>query len=99
MPERRIVQKARKDKRAGKSPTTQAGEFLDEEIRKVRRGQHGARSPPGRVADVEASWSEAAAAYDLSLPCTSAGGAVASAAVNFSRMRCAEGGCRPANWG
>ena len=50
MPERRTVQKARKDKRAGKSPTTQAGEFVHEEIRKVRRGQHGARSPQQAVA-------------------------------------------------
>jgi len=50
MPERRTVQKARKDKRAGKSLTTQAGEFVHEEIRKVRRGQHGARSPQQAVA-------------------------------------------------
>src|SRR5205807_227059 len=50
MPERRTVQKARKDKRAGKSPTTQAGEFVHEEIRKVRRGQHGARSSQQAVA-------------------------------------------------
>jgi len=50
MPERRTVQKARKDKRAGKSPTTQAGEFVHEEIRKVRRGQHGARSPQQAIA-------------------------------------------------
>jgi hypothetical protein len=50
MPERRTVQKAKKDKRAGKSPTTQAGEFVHEEIRKVRRGQHGARSPQQAIA-------------------------------------------------
>jgi hypothetical protein len=50
MPERRTMQKARKDKRAGKSATTQAGEFVHEEIRKVRRGQHGARSPQQAVA-------------------------------------------------
>ena len=50
MPERRTMQKARKDKRAGKSTTTQAGEFVHEEIRKVRRGQHGARSPQQAVA-------------------------------------------------
>jgi hypothetical protein len=50
MPERRTMQKARKDKRAGKSPTTQAGEFVHEEIRKVRRGQHGARSPQQAIA-------------------------------------------------
>src|SRR5438132_9975241 len=50
MPERRTVAKARKDKRAGKSTTTQAGEFVHEEIRKVRRGQHGARSPQQAIA-------------------------------------------------
>ena len=50
MPERRTVQKARKDKRAGKSPSTQAGEFVHEEIRKIRRGQHGARSPQQAIA-------------------------------------------------
>jgi hypothetical protein len=50
MPERRTIEKARRDKRAGKSPTTQAGEFVHEEIRKVRRGQHGARSPQQAIA-------------------------------------------------
>jgi hypothetical protein len=50
MPERRTVAKARKDKRAGKSTTTQAGEFVHEEIRRVRRGQHGARSPQQAIA-------------------------------------------------
>jgi len=50
MPERRTVEKARKDKRAGKAPSTQAGEFVHEEIRKIRRGQHGARSPQQAIA-------------------------------------------------
>src|SRR5437899_1460317 len=50
MPERNTVEKARKDKRAGKAPTTQAGEFVHEEIRKVRRGEHGARSPQQAIA-------------------------------------------------
>ena len=50
MPEKRTIERARKDKRAGKSPTTQAGEFVHEEIRKIRRGQHGARSPQQAVA-------------------------------------------------
>src|SRR5437868_11717870 len=50
MPERRTVAKARKDKRAGKSTTTQAGEFVHEEIRKIRRGQHGAKSPQQAIA-------------------------------------------------
>ena len=50
MPERRTLQKARKDKREGKSPTTQAGEFVHEEMRKIRRGRHGARSPQQAIA-------------------------------------------------
>jgi hypothetical protein len=50
MPERRTVEKARKDKREGKAPSTQAGEFVHEEIRKIRRGQHGARSPQQAIA-------------------------------------------------
>ena len=50
MPERRTVAKARKDKRAGKASTTQAGEFVHEEIRKVRRGEHGVRSPKQAIA-------------------------------------------------
>jgi hypothetical protein len=50
MPQRRTVEKARKDRRAGKSATTQAGEFVHEEVRKVRRGEHGVRSPQQAVA-------------------------------------------------
>jgi hypothetical protein len=50
MPEKHIVEKARKAKRAGKAPTTQAGEFVHEEIRKIRRGEHGARSPQQAIA-------------------------------------------------
>jgi hypothetical protein len=50
MPEKRLVEKARADKRAGKAPSTQAGEFVHEEIRKIRRGEHGARSPEHAIA-------------------------------------------------
>ena len=50
MPEKRTVEKAHKAKRAGKAPTTQAGEFVREEIRKIRRGEHGARSPQQAIA-------------------------------------------------
>ena len=50
MPDKRTVEKARQDKRAGKAPTTQAGEFVREEIHKIRRGQHGARSPQQAIA-------------------------------------------------
>src|SRR6266404_1696524 len=50
MPERKILEKARKDKREGKAPSTQAGEFVHEEIRKIRRGKHGAKSPQQAIA-------------------------------------------------
>ena len=44
MPDKKTIEKARKDKREGKSASTQAGEFVHEEIDKIRRGKHGARS-------------------------------------------------------
>ena len=50
MPDKRTIAKARKDKRAGKSPSTQAGEFVHDEIRKIRRGEHGARSAKQAIA-------------------------------------------------
>ena len=50
MPDKKTIEKARKDKRQGKSPTTQAGEFVHEEIEKIRRGKHGARSTKQAIA-------------------------------------------------
>src|ERR671930_220209 len=50
MPDKRTIEKAREDKRAGKSPSTQAGEFVRAEIEKIRRGEHGARSPQQAIA-------------------------------------------------
>jgi hypothetical protein len=50
MPQKRTIEKARADKRAGKSPSTQAGEFVREEIDNIRRGEHGARSPEQAIA-------------------------------------------------
>jgi hypothetical protein len=50
MPEQRTIERARRDKRAGKAPTTQAGEFVHEEIRHVREGKHGARSAKQAIA-------------------------------------------------
>jgi hypothetical protein len=50
MPEKRTIEKARKAKRAGKAATTQAGEFVRETVRKVRRGKHGARSTRQAIA-------------------------------------------------
>src|SRR5262245_31847962 len=50
MPERETVERAREDAREGKSPSTQAGEFVREEIHHVREGKHGARSPEQAIA-------------------------------------------------
>lgn len=50
MPWKTTVQRARADKRAGKSATTQAGEFVREAMEKIRRGKHGARSPQQAIA-------------------------------------------------
>jgi hypothetical protein len=50
MPEKETVRRARADKRAGKSPSTQAGEFVREEIHHVREGKHGARSTKQAIA-------------------------------------------------
>ena len=44
MPKTRTIERARRKARKGKAPTTQAGEFVREEIRHVRQGKHGARS-------------------------------------------------------
>jgi hypothetical protein len=50
MPEKATVRRARADRRRGKAPTTQAGEFVREEIHHVRRGKHGARNPKQAIA-------------------------------------------------
>jgi hypothetical protein len=50
MPDKRTVQRARKDKAEGKAPSTQAGEFVREEIEHVREGKHGARSTKQAIA-------------------------------------------------
>jgi hypothetical protein len=50
MPEKETLRRARRDKRAGKSPSTQAGEFVREEIHHVREGKHGARSAKQAIA-------------------------------------------------
>jgi hypothetical protein len=50
MPNKTTIERARKDRRQGKAPTTQAGEFVREEIEKIRRGEHGARSPEQAIA-------------------------------------------------
>lgn len=50
MPRKKTVQRARADLRAGKRPTTAAGEFVREEIEHVREGKHGARSAKQAIA-------------------------------------------------
>ena len=50
MPEQQTIERAHDDKRKGKSPTTQAGEFVREEIHHLREGKHGARSTKQAIA-------------------------------------------------
>jgi Family of unknown function (DUF6496) len=50
MPEKETIERARKDKAEGKSPSTQAGEFVREEMEHIRRGKHGARSTKQAIA-------------------------------------------------
>jgi hypothetical protein len=50
MPEKRTLQRARRDKRQGKSASTQAGEFIREEIHHIREGKHGAKSAKQAIA-------------------------------------------------
>jgi|SRR5437879_10741489 len=50
MPEEEPIQRAREDEREGKSPSTQAGEFVREEMEHIREGEHGARSPQQAIA-------------------------------------------------
>src|ERR1700755_3602991 len=50
MPEKKTLSRAKADKRAGKAPSTQAGEFVKEEVDHVREGKHGVRSAKQAVA-------------------------------------------------
>lgn len=50
MPERETIERARGDEREGKSPSTQAGEFVREEFHHIREGKRGARSPQQAIA-------------------------------------------------
>jgi hypothetical protein len=50
MPEKQTIERARRDKREGKSSTTQAGEFVREEMHHIREGKHGARSTKQAIA-------------------------------------------------
>jgi len=50
MPEKKTLERAKEAKREGKSPSTQAGEFIREEIHHIREGKHGAKSPEQAIA-------------------------------------------------
>ena len=50
MPDRETIRAAERDRREGKSPSTQAGEFVREEIHHIREGKHGARSAKQAIA-------------------------------------------------
>lgn len=50
MPEKETLERAHEDAREGKAPTTQAGEFVREEMHHIREGKHGARSTKQAVA-------------------------------------------------
>jgi hypothetical protein len=50
LPEKRTIERARQDAREGKAPSTQAGEFVHEEMDHIREGKHGARSARQAIA-------------------------------------------------
>src|SRR4030095_8554073 len=50
MPEKETLERAEEDKLEGKSPSTQAGEFVHEEIEHIREGKHGAASTKQAIA-------------------------------------------------
>src|SRR5512140_785729 len=50
MPDKETIERARKDKREGKSASTQAGEFVHREIDKIRGGEHGAKNARQAIA-------------------------------------------------
>jgi len=50
MPEKRVRERAQRDKARGKAPSTQAGEFVREEMHHVREGKHGARNTKQAIA-------------------------------------------------
>lgn len=50
MPDKKTLERAKKDKAEGKAASTQAGEFVREEMDHIREGKHGARSPQQAIA-------------------------------------------------
>jgi hypothetical protein len=47
MPKQNVIQRAKQKAREGRAPSTQAGEFVREEMEHIRQGKHGARKPGG----------------------------------------------------
>jgi hypothetical protein len=50
MPDKKVIERAKRDKKQGKSASTQAGEFVKDEIDQIRKGEHGARSTKQAIA-------------------------------------------------
>ncbi len=50
MPEKETLERAHEDAREGKSPSTQAGEFVREEMHHIREGKHGAKNTKQAIA-------------------------------------------------
>lgn len=50
MSEKTAIERAKRDAREGKAPTTQAGEFVREEIHHIREGKRGARTVKQAIA-------------------------------------------------
>jgi Family of unknown function (DUF6496) len=50
MPEKKTLERARQKAREGRSPSTQAGEFVREEMEHIKQGKHGARSTKQAIA-------------------------------------------------
>jgi hypothetical protein len=50
MPDKETIERAREDEREGKSPSTQAGEFVREEMHHIREAKHGAASTKQAIA-------------------------------------------------
>jgi hypothetical protein len=50
MPEQETIRRAKRKKKEGKAPSTQAGEFVREEVHHIREGKHGARSTKQAIA-------------------------------------------------
>jgi len=50
MPEKETLERAAEDKREGKSASTQAGEFVREEMHHIREGKHGAANTKQAIA-------------------------------------------------